>query len=54
MLDPACGSGNLLYLALHVLKDIEHRVNLEADSIGLERSFPAVGPANVRGIEVNA
>ncbi len=53
-LDPACGSGNFLYLALHALKDIEHRVNLEAESMGLERSFPAVGPANVRGIEINA
>ena len=30
VLDPACGSGNFLYLALHALKDIEHRVNLEA------------------------
>ena len=54
VLDPACGSGNFLYLALHALKDIEHRVNLEGESMGLERSFPAVGPANVRGIEVNA
>ena len=54
VLDPACGSGNFFYLALHALKDIEHRVNVEAESMGLERSFPAVGPANVRGIEVNA
>ncbi len=54
VLDPACGSGNFLYLALHALKDVEHRVNVEAESMGLERSFPAVGPANVRGIEVNA
>ena len=54
VLDPACGSGNFLYMALHALKDIEHRVNLEAESMGLERSFPAVGPANVRGIEINA
>ena len=54
VLDPACGSGNFLYLALHALKDIEHRVNLEGESMGLERSFPAVGPANVRGIEINA
>ena len=54
VLDPACGSGNFLYLALHALKDIEHRVNLEAEAVGLERSFPAIGPANVRGIEINA
>ncbi len=54
VLDPACGSGNFLYLALHALKDIEHRVNLEGEAMGLERSFPMVGPANVRGVEVNA
>ena len=54
VLDPACGSGNFLYLALHALKDIEHRVQLEAETIGLQRGFPAVGPANVKGIEINA
>ena len=54
VLDPACGSGNFLYLALHALKDIEHRVQLEAETMGLERAFPAVGPANVKGIEINA
>ena len=54
VLDPACGSGNFLYLALHALKDIEHRVQLEAETMGLQRGFPAVGPANVKGIEINA
>ena len=54
VLDPACGSGNFLYLALHALKDVEHRVQLEAETLGLARGFPAVGPANVKGIEVNA
>ena len=54
VLDPACGSGNFLHLALHALKDIEHRVQLEAEAMGLQRSFPAVGPANVKGIEINA
>ena len=53
VLDPACGSGNFLYLALHALKDLEHRVQLEAESMGLQRAFPAVGPANVKGIEIN-
>ena len=53
ILDPACGSGNFLYLALHALKDLEHRVQLEAESMGLQRAFPAVGPANVKGIEIN-
>ena len=54
VLDPACGSGNFLYLALHALKDLEHQVQLEAEVLGLERAFPEVGPANVKGIEINA
>ena len=54
VLDPACGSGNFLFLALRSLKDIEHRVLVEAETMGLGRQFPALGPANVKGIELNA
>ena len=53
VLDPACGSGNFLYLALQALKDLEHRVQLEAEALGFQRAFPEVGPANVKGIEFN-
>lgn len=53
VLDPACGSGNFLYLALLALKDIEHRVNLDAEALGLGRQFPSVGPEAVMGIELN-
>jgi type II restriction/modification system DNA methylase subunit YeeA len=53
VLDPACGSGNFLYLALRALKDIEHRANLEAEALGLPRGFPRVGPECVLGIELN-
>jgi len=53
VLDPACGSGNFLYLALLSLKDIEHRANLEAEQMGLPREFPRVGPENVLGLELN-
>ena len=53
VLDPACGSGNFLYIALRALKDIEHRANLNAEALGLGRSFPQVGPEAVRGIELN-
>ena len=53
MLDPACGSGNFLYVALQTLKDLEHRVMLEAEALGLQRGFPAVGPEAVLGIEIN-
>jgi type II restriction/modification system DNA methylase subunit YeeA len=53
VLDPACGSGNFLYLALRALKDIEKRVLIEGESLGLGRQFPGVGPASVKGIELN-
>ena len=53
VLDPACGSGNFLYLALLALKGIEHRANLEAEALGLPRGFPRVGPECVLGIEIN-
>lgn len=54
VLDPACGSGNFLFLALRALKDIEHRVLVEGEMLGLGRQFPAIGPSCVKGIEVNA
>ena len=54
VLDPACGSGNFLYLALRALKDIEHRANLDAESLGLGRFSPTVGPECLKGIEINA
>ena len=53
VLDPACGSGNFLYLALQALKDLEHRVQVEAEVLGFQRAFPETGPANVKGIEIN-
>lgn len=53
VLDPACGSGNFLYLALRGLKDLEKRVILEAETLGLPIQFPQVGPDSVLGIEVN-
>lgn len=54
VLDPACGSGNFLYLALKCLKDVEHLVNTEAEALGLDRQVElATGPANVLGIELN-
>jgi hypothetical protein len=54
VLDPACGSGNFLYLALRGLKDFEKRVIHEAETLGLPVQFPRVGPEAVLGIEVNA
>lgn len=53
VLDPACGSGNFLYLALIALKSLEYRIMLEAELLGLHRDFLQVGPKNVMGIELN-
>ena len=53
VLDPACGSGNFLYIALQSLKDLEQRVQLEAEGLGFQREFPGIGPVNVKGIEIN-
>ena len=53
ILDPACGSGNFLYVALHVLKDIDHRVRLDCEAFGIPRGVPEVAPDAVRGIEIN-
>ncbi|TQE98518.1 MAG: class I SAM-dependent DNA methyltransferase [Spiribacter salinus] len=53
VLDPACGSGNFLYLSLKGLKDLEHRVGLEAESLGVPRPLPEIGVANMRGIEIS-
>jgi type I restriction-modification system DNA methylase subunit len=39
VLDPACGSGNFLYLALLALNDLEHRAGIEAEAMGLQREF---------------
>lgn len=53
-LDPACGSGNFLYLALKCLKDIEHHSHLQAAELGLDRQTDLVtGPHNVLGLELN-
>jgi hypothetical protein len=54
ILDPACGSGNFLFLGLKALKDLEHQVITEAEALGLDRPVDLVtGPANMLGIELN-
>ena len=52
VLDPACGSGNFLYVALHALKDIELRALVDAERMGVPAPAPRVGLAAVRGIEI--
>ena len=53
MLDPACGSGNFLYVSLKQLLDLEKEVISFADDVGLPKFFPKVGPEQVHGIEIN-
>lgn len=53
ILDPACGSGNFLYLALQGVKDLENKVNLECEMLGLASRLPFIGPEILHGIEIN-
>jgi len=54
VLDPACGSGNFLYLALRALKDLEQRAQNEAEALGLSRQVSIeTGPSNILGLEIN-
>ncbi len=54
VLDPACGSGNFLYVALKLLMDLEKEVISFATVNGVQGFFPQVGPEQLHGIEVNA
>jgi type II restriction/modification system DNA methylase subunit YeeA len=55
VLDPACGSGNFLYLALQALKDLEREAILWASlTMNIPMQFPQVGPQAVLGIELNS
>lgn len=54
ILDPACGSGNFLYVALLRLKDLEKEAAVEFPSEnGLNPFLPGVDPAQLYGIEIN-
>ena len=54
VLDPACGSGNFLYLALKALRDVEKRASVEAQELGLQAEVTMqTGPHNILGIEIN-
>ena len=53
ILDPACGSGNFLYLALQGVKDIEYHAINDCETLGLSRPATRVGPEILHGIEIN-
>ncbi|MBZ5629994.1 MAG: class I SAM-dependent DNA methyltransferase [Acidobacteriia bacterium] len=55
VLDPACGSGNFLYVALKRLLDLWKEVSSFGNSHGLTGLFPyQVNPSQLFGIETNA
>ncbi len=46
VLDPACGSGNFLYVALHALKDLEREtLHWGSEALGVPVQLPEVSPA---------
>jgi len=53
ILDPACGSGNFLYVALQKLLDMEKEVGQFTRSRDMTAPTPAVGPWQLFGIEIN-
>ncbi len=54
VLDPACGSGNFLYVALRALRDLELRVVNEGEGLLVPKTILELGPENVLGLELNA
>ena len=53
MLDPACGSGNFLYVSLQMLMDLEKEIIQHPLWTGLQMPAPAVHPRQMYGIEIN-
>ena len=53
VLDPACGSGNFLYVSLALMKALEKEVVAFATAHGLDDFVPKVHPAQLFGIEIN-
>jgi len=53
VLDPACGSGNFLYVALRQLLDLEKDVIAFGMTLGFPLRLPITDPKNLYGIEIN-
>ena len=53
VLDPACGSGNFLYIALRLLLDLERKVIDFAAVQGWHGLTPMVQPDQMLGLEIN-
>jgi type II restriction/modification system DNA methylase subunit YeeA len=53
ILDPACGSGNFLYIAFEKLKELERAARSRAYTWTIPAPTPRVHPKQLYGIEVN-
>ncbi len=53
ILDPACGSGNFLYIALRQLRNLEKEALTIAANLGLSGFLPEVSPEQFYGIEID-
>ena len=54
VLDPACGSGNFLYVAMRELKQLEQElIDWAHGSFGINGMKRRVGPANMLGIDID-
>lgn len=53
ILDPACGSGNFLYVALNQMLDLEREVRNFAFTHGLPDVEPRVSPRQLFGLEID-
>ncbi len=53
VLDPACGSGNFLYVSLQLLMDLEKEVIQHPLWAGLQLPTPEVHPRQMYGIEID-
>ena len=53
VLDPACGSGNFLYISLRALLDLEKQVIDYAAEQGWYGMMPVVSPSQMSGIELD-
>jgi len=53
VLDPACGSGNFLYVTLQKMMDLEKEVCFWSETNGMGPFIPLVHPRQLHGIEIN-
>ncbi len=53
VLDPACGSGNFLYIAMRELKNLEQELIEWAQRLGVNGLQRRIGPKNMLGIDID-